>query len=164
MAYKDSETDHGADLYYFNVTSMLSVMKTSVYLVETLASDLFIVRPPLTVHGSRECSYPASPVVSMLCCLELKSFGHRSPSASLYRRRGYVSRALGVGTCSTVIVPRDRNCRCLHPVATHAKAESRVQSRARANHKFFLLLHSRSEQCLHWYVHLNSFICRPHDS
>jgi hypothetical protein len=43
MAYKDSETDHGADLYYFNVTSMLSVMKTSVYLVETLASDLFIL-------------------------------------------------------------------------------------------------------------------------
>jgi hypothetical protein len=43
MAYKDSETDKGADLYYFNVTSMLSVMKTSVYLIETLASDLFIL-------------------------------------------------------------------------------------------------------------------------
>jgi hypothetical protein len=43
MAYKDSESNDGADLYYFNVTSMLSVMKTSVYLIETLASDLFIL-------------------------------------------------------------------------------------------------------------------------
>lgn len=43
MSYKRSETNTGADLYYANVTSMLSVMKTSVYLVETLASDLFIL-------------------------------------------------------------------------------------------------------------------------
>jgi hypothetical protein len=43
MAFKTSESDQGADLYYFNVTSMLSVMKTSLYLVETLASDLFIL-------------------------------------------------------------------------------------------------------------------------
>jgi len=42
-AFKDSETDNGADLYYFSVASVLSVMKTSVYLVETLASDLFIL-------------------------------------------------------------------------------------------------------------------------
>ncbi|KAI9435628.1 hypothetical protein BJY52DRAFT_695884 [Lactarius psammicola] len=43
MAYKGSETNIGADLYYANVTSLLSLMKTSVYLVETLASDLFIL-------------------------------------------------------------------------------------------------------------------------
>ncbi|KAF8261168.1 hypothetical protein EI94DRAFT_1833463 [Lactarius quietus] len=43
LAYKNSETNTGADKYYFNVTSTLSVMKTSVYLVETLASDLFIL-------------------------------------------------------------------------------------------------------------------------
>ena len=60
MAYKTSETDTGADLYYFNVTSMLSIMKTSVYLVETLASDLFIVRPPITVLYSPEYPYSAS--------------------------------------------------------------------------------------------------------
>lgn len=43
MAYKRSETNTGADLYYAHVASILSVMKTSVYLVETLASDLFIL-------------------------------------------------------------------------------------------------------------------------
>jgi len=43
MAYKNSESNKGADLFYFNVTSTLSIMKTSVYLVETLASDLFIL-------------------------------------------------------------------------------------------------------------------------
>ncbi|KAN0127752.1 hypothetical protein V8E53_014412 [Lactarius tabidus] len=43
IAYKDSETDQSADQYYFDVTSMLSIMKTSVYLVETLVSDLFIL-------------------------------------------------------------------------------------------------------------------------
>ncbi|KAH9069647.1 hypothetical protein EDB83DRAFT_2373962 [Lactarius deliciosus] len=43
MAYKRSETSTGADLYYAHAASMLSLMKTSVYLVETLASDLFIL-------------------------------------------------------------------------------------------------------------------------
>ncbi|KAI9436014.1 hypothetical protein H4582DRAFT_1815857 [Lactarius indigo] len=42
-AYKRSGTNTGADLYYAHVASMLSIMKTSVYLVETLASDLFIL-------------------------------------------------------------------------------------------------------------------------
>jgi hypothetical protein len=64
MAYKNSDSDQGADLYYFNVTSMLSIMKTSVYLVETLACNLFVVRSPITIHCPRECSSSASPVVS----------------------------------------------------------------------------------------------------
>ncbi|KAI9454180.1 hypothetical protein F5148DRAFT_985216 [Russula earlei] len=42
-AYRGSQTDRAADLYYVNVTSMLSVMKTSVYLAETIVSDLFIL-------------------------------------------------------------------------------------------------------------------------
>ncbi len=43
FAYHASQTDSGADQYYVNVTSMLSIMKTSVYLAETVVSDLFIV-------------------------------------------------------------------------------------------------------------------------
>ena len=34
----------GVDLYFDRVTSLLSVVKTSVYLAETIVSDLFIVR------------------------------------------------------------------------------------------------------------------------
>ena len=30
-------------MYFANVTSMLSIMKTAVFLVETIVSDLFIV-------------------------------------------------------------------------------------------------------------------------
>jgi hypothetical protein len=63
-----------------------------------------------------------------------------------------------MGTYLTVIIHRDRNRRCLHPVATYGKAEPRVQSRAGASHNFVLLLHSRGEHCLHWYVHLNSLV------
>lgn len=43
IAFNGSETDQGADLYYFRVTSMMSLLKTSVYLTETIVSDLFIV-------------------------------------------------------------------------------------------------------------------------
>ncbi|KAH9167706.1 hypothetical protein EDB89DRAFT_111322 [Lactarius sanguifluus] len=43
MAYKQSQTNTGADLYYAHAASLLSVMKTAVYLAETLASDLFIL-------------------------------------------------------------------------------------------------------------------------
>ncbi|KAH9979197.1 hypothetical protein BJV74DRAFT_858521 [Russula compacta] len=43
LAYQGSETNNGADLYYVNVKGMTSVMKTSVYLVVTVVSDLFIL-------------------------------------------------------------------------------------------------------------------------
>ncbi|KAI0280918.1 hypothetical protein BGY98DRAFT_914040 [Russula aff. rugulosa BPL654] len=43
IAFHKSETDQGADLFYINVTSMTSLMKTSVYLAETIVSDLFIL-------------------------------------------------------------------------------------------------------------------------
>ncbi len=44
MAYKAGETEASADIYFANLTSVLSVMKTALYLVETIVSDLFIVR------------------------------------------------------------------------------------------------------------------------
>jgi hypothetical protein len=61
FAYQGSRADDSADLYYDNVTSMLSIMKTSVFLAETVVSDLFIVRlsispfldKRLTEFGSR---------------------------------------------------------------------------------------------------------------
>ena len=57
IAYHKSETDDGADLYYLRVTSMTSIMKTSIYLGETVVSDLFIVR-----------TYPPSPFVYHQSC------------------------------------------------------------------------------------------------
>ena len=44
LAFQGSETADAADLYFDRVTSALSVVKTSVYLAETVVSDLFIVR------------------------------------------------------------------------------------------------------------------------
>ncbi|KAI0040855.1 hypothetical protein FA95DRAFT_809781 [Auriscalpium vulgare] len=43
LSFQHSETSTGADLYYAQVTSTLSVLKTAVYLVETVVSDLFIL-------------------------------------------------------------------------------------------------------------------------
>ncbi|KAI0249425.1 hypothetical protein BJV78DRAFT_693838 [Lactifluus subvellereus] len=43
LAYQNSQTTADADLYFTNVTAKLSVMKTSVYLAETIVSDLFIL-------------------------------------------------------------------------------------------------------------------------
>ncbi|KAF8472284.1 hypothetical protein DFH94DRAFT_767863 [Russula ochroleuca] len=43
LAFEKSETDQGADLYYVRVTAPLSVVKTAIYLAETVVSDLFIL-------------------------------------------------------------------------------------------------------------------------
>lgn len=43
FAYQGNQSDDGADHYYSNINSMLSVTKMSVYLVETAVSDLFLV-------------------------------------------------------------------------------------------------------------------------
>ncbi|KAF8502711.1 hypothetical protein F5888DRAFT_1114413 [Russula emetica] len=43
IAFHTSETDEGADIYYVRVTSTMSIVKTAVYLVETIVSDLFIL-------------------------------------------------------------------------------------------------------------------------
>lgn len=103
MAYKNSETNDGADLYYFNVTSMLSVMKTSVYLAETLASDLFIVRLSIAIQYSREYPSSVSTAVSVLYCLEREPRGHHSPGPSLYRRHWYAFPIHGVGFYLTIL-------------------------------------------------------------
>lgn len=44
FAFRGSETVDEADAYYAHVTSTSSLIKTSVYLAETIVSDLFIVR------------------------------------------------------------------------------------------------------------------------
>jgi hypothetical protein len=44
LAFQGGETTDAADLYFDRVTSALSVVKTSIYLAETVVSDLFIVR------------------------------------------------------------------------------------------------------------------------
>jgi len=43
FAYQRSQSSTDADMYFANVTSMLSIMKTAVFLVETIVSDLFIL-------------------------------------------------------------------------------------------------------------------------
>ncbi|KAI0299221.1 hypothetical protein BC826DRAFT_64102 [Russula brevipes] len=43
LSYHGNQTDQGADLYFLNVTAVLCVMKTAVYLVVTVVSDLFIL-------------------------------------------------------------------------------------------------------------------------
>jgi hypothetical protein len=43
IAFHGSETDQGADSYFLRVTSTTSIIKTSVYLAETIVSDLFIL-------------------------------------------------------------------------------------------------------------------------
>ncbi|KAH9990778.1 hypothetical protein BJV77DRAFT_1011183 [Russula vinacea] len=43
IAFEKSETDQGADLYFIRVTAPLSVVKTSIYLAETVVSDMFIL-------------------------------------------------------------------------------------------------------------------------
>ena len=42
-AFKDSQIPIGGDLYYANASSVLSVMKTALYLVITILFDAFIV-------------------------------------------------------------------------------------------------------------------------
>ncbi|KAH9963626.1 hypothetical protein BC827DRAFT_1128719 [Russula dissimulans] len=42
-AFGVNQTEQGADRYFVQVTAMLSVMKTSIYLAETVVSDLFIL-------------------------------------------------------------------------------------------------------------------------
>ncbi len=90
IAFHGSETDDGADLFYLRVTSVTSLMKTSVYLAETVVSDLFIVRsyPQVDVL----CTDPVvPPVISVLHCMEREHPHHRSPSHSIYRRHRYAS-------------------------------------------------------------------------
>ncbi|KAI0318716.1 hypothetical protein OF83DRAFT_1114617 [Amylostereum chailletii] len=43
-AFRTSQTTTGGDAYFAEFTSPLSVMKTTVYVAETIVSDLFIVR------------------------------------------------------------------------------------------------------------------------
>ncbi|KAI0056487.1 hypothetical protein BV25DRAFT_1813905 [Artomyces pyxidatus] len=43
FSFADSQTTLGADAYYDDATATLSVVKTAVYLVETIVSDLFIL-------------------------------------------------------------------------------------------------------------------------
>ena len=75
------------------MTSVSSLMKTSVYLVETVVSDLFIVRIyPKVFSLDAPCTdRVVPPVVSVLCCMERKHPHHRSSSPSIYRRHRYAS-------------------------------------------------------------------------
>ncbi|KAI0299226.1 hypothetical protein BC826DRAFT_64231 [Russula brevipes] len=43
LGYHGGQADQGADVYFLNVTAMLCVMKTAVYLAMTVLSDLFIL-------------------------------------------------------------------------------------------------------------------------
>jgi hypothetical protein len=142
-----SEADEGATIYYERVTSMMSVMKTAVYLAGTIVSDLFIVRifksfflmPIILI-----CV--ALPVISMLYRMECKYRRHHFPSPSVYRRHWYVSPSSPTPpSLNASFSDRDRGG--LYPVAR--RNECCIQPEARENHKLILLLHSRLERRLH---------------
>lgn len=87
LAFQGSQTEQGADLYYVRVTSTLSVMKTAVYLGETVVSDLFIVRTSKSF--SLDVLVPiraARPALSVLYRLECEHPHHRTPDPSISRR------------------------------------------------------------------------------
>jgi hypothetical protein len=151
IAFHKSETDQGADLFYIHVASMTSIMKTSVYLVETIVSDLFIVRlyTPVLLPCTDQIAPPA---ISVLYCMEREHPRDSYSSHSIYRRHWYASpssqrrRTLNE---STSFSGRDRGS--LYPVA-HWAEESCLRQEARASRKLILRLHSRLECCLHRYV------------
>ena len=93
FAYQGAQVQDSADLYYDNVTSMLSIMKTSVFLVETVVSDLFIVRlsSPLLAKRLAESGSPHL-VISVLYRLECELPDHGSSSPSVPCRHRYVPR------------------------------------------------------------------------
>jgi len=91
MAYQRSQSSSDADIYYANVTSMLSIMKTAVFLVETVVSDMFIVS--LSNRFSSTNVLPiriALSVISVLYRLEFEPPDHGSPSHSVPCRHRYV--------------------------------------------------------------------------
>ena len=76
-AFKRDQDPLGPDLYYANVASALSLVKTSLYLVNTILFDAFIV--------SRACflsfvSSPLAPYTSFPSCTAASSFGTATSS------------------------------------------------------------------------------------
>ncbi|KAH9055687.1 hypothetical protein EDB87DRAFT_1761350 [Lactarius vividus] len=86
MAYKGSETSTGADVYYLHVASMLSLMKTSLYLVETLASDLFILYRCYVVWNA-SIAVIALPVLLYFADMGMISLSPRSPALAFTKSR-----------------------------------------------------------------------------
>jgi hypothetical protein len=86
IAFHGSETEEGADLYYIRVTSTMSLIKTSVYLAETIVSDLFIVRiypPPFSRCALYRSGRAPSYIGAML-------YGTRA-SPSSFSQSSYIS-------------------------------------------------------------------------
>jgi hypothetical protein len=149
IAFNGSETDQGADQYYVRVTSTTSIVKTSVYLVETIVSDLFIVRLYLPSPFSQCTLYRSGRATSYIGAI---LYGTRVSPPS-FSQSFYISptsvcpphRPQRGGTLNASFRDRDRGN--LHPVAHRAGCCLRQE--ARANHKLILRLHSCLECRLH---------------
>jgi hypothetical protein len=149
IAFNGSETDQGADQYYVRVTSTTSLVKTSVYLVETVVSDLFIVRLYLPSPFSQCALYRSGRATSYIGAM---LYGTRVSPPS-FSRSFYISPTLVCpphhprrgGTLNASFRDRDRGN--LRPVAHRAGCCLRQE--ARANHKLILRLHSCLECRLH---------------
>ena len=89
IAFEKSETDQGADLYFIRVTAPLSVVKTSIYLAETVVSDMFIVCASKYLSSMCDLPSPLS-AISVLYRLECERPHRRSPNPSISRRHRYV--------------------------------------------------------------------------
>ena len=83
FAFQGSRTDGSPDEYYSNVTSALSLMKTSVYLIETAASDLFLVSPSDNFLSTCDAYLVAPSAIPLLPCMGGKCCHPSIPSASV---------------------------------------------------------------------------------
>lgn len=91
FAFRGSETVDEADAYFAHVTSTSSLLKTSVYLAETIVSDLFIVRIQVLFLNALRTDRVAPPAISVLYCMECEHSYHRYPSHFICRRHRYAS-------------------------------------------------------------------------
>lgn len=75
-AFKRDQDPLGPDLYYANVASALSLIKTSLYLINTILFDAFIVSRPCF-----QSSCPLlAPYTSFSSCTAASSFGTATSS------------------------------------------------------------------------------------
>ena len=102
IAFEKSETDQGADLYFIRVTAPLSVVKTSIYLAETVVSDMFIVCASKYLSSMCDLPSPLS-AISVLYRLECERPHRRSPNPSISRRHRY---ALAIISNADVLTQR----------------------------------------------------------
>lgn len=120
IAFNGNETAEGADLYYDRVTSGMSLLKTSIYLTETIVSDLFIVSIcPFSRCALYRSARASSYIGAILCGTRVSpsSFSQsfyisptsvclRSSPTQRYTERHCVASPSGTGIAATYALSR----------------------------------------------------------